>query len=223
MDSDTTKKKNSFIEMFEAMRNQHVDILVGTQMISKGLDFPNVTLVGVILADVTLNIPDFRSVERTFQLLTQVAGRSGRGDKKGEVIIQTRNPSHYALTYSAKQDYLSYSHEELILRSEVFYPPKYKLARVLFTCTDLSYLKEKLISNRLLLIKLKNEFPEDEFMLLPFIEAPLPKLKNKYRYHFIIKAAKTQYIQKFLDMFLEEFEPTTKIDMLVDIDPLSLL
>ena len=223
MDSDTTKKKNSFKEMFEAMKNQYIDILIGTQMISKGLDFPNVTLVGVVLADITLNVPDFRSTERTFQLLTQVAGRSGRGKKKGEVIIQTRNPSHYALVYAARQDYLSFSKRELILRSEAFYPPKHRLARVLFSSTDQQFLKEKLISSNLLLLKLKSSFPQDEFILLPFIEAPLPKIKNKFRYHFIIKSTKTIYIQRFLDMFLDEFICPQKIDMLIDIDPMSLL
>ncbi|MCL2065267.1 MAG: primosomal protein N' [Candidatus Cloacimonetes bacterium] len=223
MDSDTTRKKNSFNEMFEAMKNKHIDILIGTQMISKGLDFHNVTLVGVILADVSLNIPDFRSTERTFQLLTQVAGRSGRGDKKGEVIIQSRNPDHYALVYAAQQDFLSFSKNEMILRSEVFYPPKIRIARALFSCPDLIFLKEKLISQQVLLIKLKNEFPSNEFMLLPFIEAPLPKIKNKYRYHFIIKSSKTNYIQRFLDMFLLNFDCPHKIDMTIDVDPLSLM
>ena len=223
MDSDTTKKKDSFTEMFDAMRNNHIDILIGTQMISKGLDFHNVTLVGVILAEVTLNIPDFRSTERTFQLLTQVAGRSGRGDKKGEVVIQTRNPEHYALVLAAKQDFLAFSHKELIMRAEVFYPPKFRLCRVLFACLDLAFLKEKLSNSQIILIKLKQEFPNDEFFLLPFIEAPLPKIKNKFRYHMIIKSAKTTYIQKFLNQFIEEFDCPPKIQMTIDIDPLSLL
>jgi primosomal protein N' (replication factor Y) len=223
MDSDTTKKKESFNEMFEAMRNRHIDILIGTQMISKGLDFHNVTLVGVILAEVTLNMPDFRATERTFQLLTQVAGRSGRGDKKGEVIIQTRNPDHYALTLAAKQDFLGFSHKELIMRAELFYPPKFRLCRVLFSCPDLALLKEKLINSQILLLRLKQEFPSNEFLLLPFIEAPLPKIKNKYRYHIIIKSAKSAHIQRFLNKFLEEFDCPPKIDMTVDIDPLSLM
>ncbi|HPK40821.1 MAG TPA: primosomal protein N', partial [Candidatus Cloacimonadota bacterium] len=101
MDSDTTKKKDAYESMFHSMRQGHVDILLGTQMISKGLDFPNVTLVGVVSAEVSLNVPDFRSAERTFQLMTQVAGRSGRGDKEGEVIIQTYNPEHYSLVFAA--------------------------------------------------------------------------------------------------------------------------
>jgi primosomal protein N' (replication factor Y) len=223
MDSDTTKKKNSFSDMFDAMREHHIDILLGTQMISKGLDFHNVTLVGVVLADVTLNIPDFRSAEKTFQLLTQVAGRSGRGDKKGEVIIQSLNPDHYALTCAANQDFLAFSHKEIIARAEVFYPPKYRLCRILFSCPDHGFLKDKLVNSQTLLIRLKLCFPEEEFILLPFIEAPLPKIQNKYRYHLIIKSAKIEYIQKFLDMFIVEFDCPNKIQMTVDIDPLSLL
>lgn len=223
MDSDTTKKKDSFSEMFDAMRNHHIDILIGTQMISKGLDFHNVTLVGVILAEVTLNIPDFRSTERTFQLLTQVAGRSGRGDKKGEVIIQTRNPEHYALTYAAKQDFLSFAEKELQLRSEVFYPPTYRICRILFSCPDLDFLKATLSANHTLLIKLKLLFPENEFYLLPFIEAPLPKIKTKYRYHLIVKSLKPTHIQSFLNQFIDEFICPPKISMTIDNDPLSLL
>jgi len=223
MDSDTTKKKESYNDMFEAMRNQHIDILLGTQMISKGLDFPNVTLVGVILAEITLNLPDFRSAEKTFQLLTQVAGRSGRGDKKGEVIIQTRNPDHYALICASKQDFLSFSYKEMLIRAELFYPPKYKLCRIIFSCTDLDFLKEKLVNSQFLLLKLRNDFPQDEFLLLPFIEAPLSKINNKYRYHLILKSAKSTYIQVFLDNFIKEFQCPKKINMTIDIDPISLM
>jgi primosomal protein N' (replication factor Y) len=223
MDSDTTKRKSSYDDMFDAMRQHHIDILLGTQMISKGLDFHNVTLVGVISADITLNVPDFRSVERTFQLLTQVAGRSGRGEKKGEVIIQTRAPEHYALNFAGKQDFLSFSHTELAMRSEAMYPPYLRLCRVLFSCPDLNMLKSKLIDSKALLLKCQLCFPEDEFILLPFIEAPISRIKNSYRYHFIVKSTKTEYIQRFLDMFLAEFDCPSQIKMIVDVDPMSLL
>jgi primosomal protein N' (replication factor Y) len=223
MDSDTTKTKSSFHDMYDAMRNKHIDILLGTQMISKGLDFHNVTLVGVVMADVTLNIPDFRSSERTFQLLTQVAGRSGRGEKHGEVIIQSRMPDNYAITLAMRQDFDAFSKEELSMRSMASFSPVYKMARVLFTSVDLAFLKETLVNNRLLLLKLKQEFAEDELILLPFIEAPLPKIKNKYRYHFIIKATKSSIIQGFLDKFICEFLCPSKIDMQIDVDPLGLM
>ena len=152
-----------------------------------------------------------------------MAGRSGRGDKKGEVVIETRYPEHYTLLLASKQDFIGFAEKELVMRREVFYPPTFRLCRVLFTCLDLGFLKEKLAQNSALLIVLKKEFPEGEFLLLPFIEAPIPKIKNKYRYHFIIKSAKAVYIQRFLDRFIEEFDCPQKIGMVVDVDPLSLL
>jgi primosomal protein N' (replication factor Y) len=223
MDSDTARSKKSFDSMYDSMRGKHIDILLGTQMITKGLDFHNVTLVGVLMAEVTLNMPDFRSVEKTFQLLTQVAGRSGRGNKKGEVIIQTRNPDHYALKCASEQDFLGFSHKELIARSDANYPPKFRLCRVLFTSAELDALREKLCSSVTLLLRLQQRFPSDEFYLLPFIEAPLPKIKNMYRYHFIIKSIKNQHIQSFLELFLREFECPQKIKMTIDVDPMSLM
>src|SRR5690606_25033927 len=108
MDSDTTALKGSFENILEDMKNNKIDILIGTQMISKGLDFPNVTLVGIIAADTTLNLPDYRSPEKAFQLITQVAGRSGRGDLTGKVVLQTYNPDHYSIVCSKNQDYSSF-------------------------------------------------------------------------------------------------------------------
>jgi len=223
IDSDTTKKKYAFIEMFDSMKSGHIDILLGTQMISKGLDFHNVTLVGVIMADISLNIPDFRATERTFQQLTQVAGRSGRGQKKGEVVIQTYKPDHYAIVYALQQDFLSYSHNEIIMRREAHYPPHFKLCRVLFTCADLALLKQTLSAHHTLLMSIALQFPEEEFMLLSFIEAPMPRIKNKYRYHFIIKSAKMAYIQKFLWLFIEGFQCPASVQMMIDVDPMGLL
>jgi primosomal protein N' (replication factor Y) len=144
MDSDTSKRKESYESMFHSMRKGHVDILLGTQMISKGLDFPNVTLVGVVSAEVTLNIPDFRSAERTFQLMTQVAGRSGRGDKEGEVVIQTYNPQNYSLVFAARQDFVPFADQELSNRQELSYPPWSRLARLLVASPDLNCSIQKL-------------------------------------------------------------------------------
>lgn len=127
MDVDTTRKKNSHEEIYNKFKNGEADILVGTQMISKGLDFPNVTLVGVITADISLNLPDFRSAERTFQIVTQVAGRAGRGSKEGEVIVQTYSPEHYSLRYSSIYDYDGFFKEELNLRKIMNYPPFSKI------------------------------------------------------------------------------------------------
>ncbi|MBK1810607.1 primosomal protein N' [Clostridium sp. YIM B02505] len=123
MDVDTTRKKNSHEEIYNTFKNGNADILVGTQMISKGLDFPNVTLVGVITADISLNLPDFRSSERTYQLITQVGGRAGRGSKEGNVLVQSYNPEHYSLSYAKNNDYEGFYEEEIVLRKSMNYPP----------------------------------------------------------------------------------------------------
>jgi primosomal protein N' (replication factor Y) len=130
MDLDTTGTKWAHFQILERFRQREVDILLGTQMIAKGLDFPHVTLVGVINADVSLNLPDFRASERTFQLLSQVAGRSGRGSEAGEVVVQTSRPSHFALKAAAHHDYLAFADRELDDRLEPGYPPHRRLANV---------------------------------------------------------------------------------------------
>jgi primosomal protein N' (replication factor Y) len=119
MDFDTTRKKNAYEEIYSTFKEHQADILIGTQMIAKGLDFKNVTLVGVIAADLSLNLPDFRSAERTFQLITQVSGRAGRGEKKGEVIVQTYNSDNYSIRYAAASDYESFYKEEIELRESM--------------------------------------------------------------------------------------------------------
>mgnify|MGYP000140394176 CR=1 FL=1 len=123
MDVDTTRKKGAHEKLLEAFGSGKADILLGTQMIAKGLDFPNVTLVGVLNADTSLNLPDFRSAERTFQLLTQVAGRAGRADKEGKVIIQTYNPSHYAIRFAQQQDYEGFYAYEMGIRRQLAIRP----------------------------------------------------------------------------------------------------
>ena len=136
MDMDTTSRKGSHEKILENFKNQKTDILIGTQMISKGLDFPNVTLVGIILADLILNLPDFRAAERTFQLITQVAGRSGRGLEDGRVILQTYEPEHYSITFSKNHDYKKFIKNELAIRKEFYYPPFSSLILINFMGKD---------------------------------------------------------------------------------------
>ena len=130
MDVDTTSKKGSHEELLDAFANDEADILLGTQMIAKGLDFPNITLVGVLSADTSLHLPDYRSAERTFQLLTQVSGRAGRHEKPGEVIIQTYTPEHYAIELSKEQLYEPFYEREMHMRRQAGYPPYYYLTLV---------------------------------------------------------------------------------------------
>lgn len=142
MDADTTAKKGGHEAILEAFANREADILIGTQMIVKGHDFPGVTLVGILAADLSLNTPDYRSAERTFQLLTQAAGRAGRAGKPGDVVIQTYRPEHYAVQAAAAQNYeLFYSHE-INYRRLLHYPPVCQMAAVYFACGDEAVLDE---------------------------------------------------------------------------------
>lgn len=149
MDLDTTTRKNSHQTILEKFRNQDADILIGTQMIAKGLDFPNVSLVGVISADLSLNSGDYNSSENTFQLVTQVAGRAGRADVSGQVIIQTYNPENYCIQYAAKNDYIDFFNEEIEYRRQLKYPPFGNFFVVLFTGVDYN-LTVRLLKNYIL-------------------------------------------------------------------------
>jgi primosomal protein N' (replication factor Y) len=223
MDSDSARKKDSYDSMYDRMRNGNVDILLGTQMIAKGLDFANVTLVGVVLADISLNIPDFRAAERTFQLLTQVAGRSGRGDKPGEVIIQTYNPEHYAIKHATKQDYVSFAEKELILRKALKYPPYYRFARFLFTHKNDKFLKEQVMKNTAIIEKLQNSNNEKKLQILGPTPAPMIKLQNKFRYHLIIKADSVQLLSKTVNYLKKKLKLSSTIKISIDIDPYNLM
>ena len=190
MDFDTTSKKNSHLKIFNSMKNGEIDILIGTQMITKGLDFPFVTLVGIIAADTSLNLPDFRSSERTYQLLTQVAGRAGRGDFEGKVIVQTYNPNHFSIDLAKDYDYIEFYNREIKIRREFDYPPFKSII------TIITYGKEEkkvelyskdIYNNILKELKKaeKNKLIYDIFGPNP---APLEKINNNYRWQIIIKA-----------------------------------
>jgi primosomal protein N' (replication factor Y) len=190
MDSDTTALKGSFENILEEMKNNKIDILIGTQMISKGLDFPNVTLVGIIAADTTLNLPDYRSPEKAFQLITQVAGRSGRGDLTGKVVLQTYSPDHYSIICSESQDYKSFYDIEINLRKEFLYPPFINLISIIVYGENLNSVKEKTSALydiiKMYMINIHMEDLE-EFLIGPN-PAPIEKIKNNYRWQILIKA-----------------------------------
>jgi primosomal protein N' (replication factor Y) (superfamily II helicase) len=223
MDSDTTTKKDSYTYMFNAMRLNEVDILFGTQMISKGLDFPNVTLVGVILADLSLSVPDFRAGEKTFQILTQVAGRSGRGDKEGEVIIQTFNPDHYAIQYAKTHNFRAFAEKELVFREQLSYPPYYRLGRILFTCEDEQTLYANLEKIRKTSSSLQKRFPDKQLFILGPVPAPITKLQNKFRYHLILKAQNVSILSETVERLRLMLKLPASIKITIDIDPVSLL
>ena len=223
MDSDTATKKDSYDSMFERMQNGHVDILLGTQMIAKGLDFPNVTLVGVISADIGLSFPDFRAAEKTFQLITQVAGRCGRGEKPGEVYIQTYNPEHYAIVNGMEQNFIKLAEQELDFRKQLNYPPYYRIGRISFTHDKDRYLLEQLNLNREIIAQLKRLIPPNKLFVLGPTPAPLTRLQGKYRYHIVMKAASAPILSKALNFLMENLVLPSSIQVSSDVDPYNLL
>jgi primosomal protein N' (replication factor Y) len=221
LDRDTARTKQQYQETLGSFADGALDILVGTQMLAKGHDFQRVTLVGVISADSSLNLPDFRAAERTFQLLTQVAGRAGRGELPGRVLIQTFYPEHYAVQDAVKQDYLSFYERETHFRRMMAYPPFTSLANVIVRDTNL----EKAIrwSRRL------GEYfsPQDGkgLRILGPASAPLARLKKEHRFQFLLKSPRRSVLTKILSAALSFCDaneiPQTAI--LVDMDPLTLL
>ncbi len=186
MDQDTTRSRNAHDEILSSFRNGQADILIGTQMISKGLDFPNVTLVGVISADVGLAIPDFRSPEKVFQLLSQVAGRAGRGDKPGEVIIQTYQINHYAIQYAKNHDFKGFYKEEIIHRETYKYPPFVRVIQIMISSANLT---EAITKAREIAVPIRKH---GEFLCNVIGPSPaaISKIKNLYRWQVILKINK---------------------------------
>ena len=204
IDADTSKEKGVYEEVYQKMKNKEIDILIGTQMISKGLDFPNVTLVGVVLADISLNIPSFKSAEKTFQLLTQVAGRSGRGDKEGKVIIQTYNPDHYAIECAKEQDFKKFYQIESKIRKTLKYPPFCDIIVLDFSSLNKHEIKR---DTKKLHQYLKNRIINEKFGVLLYSPLPCPveKINDRYRWRIIIKCIYDEKMNKLLKETLEEF------------------
>lgn len=185
MDFDTTRKKNSYEHIYEEFKNKRADILVGTQMIAKGLDFKNVTLVGIIAADLSLNLPDFRANERTFQIINQVSGRAGRGNKPGKVIIQTYNPENYSIQYAANSDYIGFYEKEICIRRDMNYPPFTDILSINMSSEKEDILIKNIQNVGIYLKKMFNNY--DKIELLGPCPCVLSKIKNNYRWQIIIK------------------------------------
>jgi primosomal protein N' (replication factor Y) len=221
LDRDTARSKRQFQETLGAFADGALDILVGTQMLAKGHDFHRVTLVGVVGADSSLNMPDFRAAERTFQLLTQVAGRAGRGDLPGRVLIQTYYPEHYAVQAAVKQDYAAFFARELEYRRVLSYPPFTSLANVIIRDRNL----EKAIRRAKDLSQYFLSHAGNDFRILGPASAPLARLRSEYRFQFLLKSRKKSGLSKLLSAAMcyadsKEIPPTS---LLVDMDPLQLL
>jgi primosomal protein N' (replication factor Y) (superfamily II helicase) len=221
LDRDTARTKRQYQEMLGAFAGGALDVLVGTQMLAKGHDFQRVTLVGVVSADSSLSMPDFRAAERTFQLLTQVAGRAGRGDLKGRVLIQTFYPEHYAIQDAAKQDYSAFFERELHFRRMMGYPPFTALANVIVRDTSL----EKAIRWSRQLSEYFSPHDDKGVRVLGPATAPLARLKEEHRFQFLLKSPKRSVLTKLLGgaMAYCEAKDIPETAVLVDMDPVNLL
>ncbi len=218
MDMDTTSKKGMHEKIICDFGNHKYDILLGTQMIAKGLDFPLVTLVGVINADTSLNIPDFRSAENTFGLLSQVSGRAGRSDLLGEVIIQTYNPEHYSIMLAKDHDYLSFYEEEMKIRKVLSYPPFYYLTLVNITSRDyeLGFSEANKIGTYL-----RKYLGKDTIILGPSM-ANVFKMNNVYHYECIIKYKYDEKLNSVLTKLDEIYKVNNKVDISIDVNPIRV-
>ncbi len=232
LDLDTTSRKGAMEKLLNDFKKKKIDILIGTQMIAKGLDFPNVTLVGVIAADTNLNLPDFRAAERTFQLITQVAGRAGRGELLGKVIVQTYEPDHYSIVSAKNYDYDLFYKQEIMLRKEFFYPPYSVLFHVLFTGVERSKVilvakKFEKMLRRALALKAVNL----KWVSNGVHSAPLEKVKRKYRWQLIIKTKPVdrnifrRIINNIRCDLESKYENTDfkNVDISFDINPYSMI
>ena len=225
MDRDTVSGKDAHFKILQRFEQGEIDILIGTQMISKGHDFHNVTLVGVISAETGLNLPDFRAGERTFQILTQVAGRTGRGKLGGDVIIQTYAPEHYAILAAQNHDYFTFYNREIAFRRQLGYPPFSRLINILLQSREDDFTHE-------IALKLAQSMRQSEhsrhnrITVLGPSPAALTRLRNKFRYQILLKSVHSLYMRQFVKEQLADFCRVTSLkdlQILVDVDPVNLL
>ncbi len=226
MDSDTMRKPGSHARVLTAFRKGLFHILLGTQMIAKGLDFPNVTLVGVVNADVGLHIPDFRSAERTFQLLSQVAGRTGRGPRGGRVLVQTFTPEHPCIALAATHDYAGFVAAEMAHRRQHNYPPYQRLARIIVRSRDQqaasAFADQLADAFQRTLQTLAAQTPPEVRVLGP-AEAPVFRLKGYYRFHFQLQSPSPGVLHQVLRAVLPPQRPPAGVEFTLDVDPFNML
>ena len=222
MDSDTMRKPGSHQEALGKFRDGEVQILLGTQMIAKGLDFPNVTLVGVINADTGLHLPDFRAAERTFQLVTQVAGRTGRGMQGGHVLVQTFSPDHYAIECASRHDYRKFAETETEIRMALNYPPFGAMVRLIFRgeseIRTQAFAKEMVNS-------MEDFFTKStaDVRVLGPTPAPIARLRDKFRFHVFLQSADKSILQQAVRKVEGQFKTPDDVQWIADVDPVDML
>jgi primosomal protein N' (replication factor Y) len=228
MDRDTTARKGSILNLLKGLRDKTTDILVGTQMVAKGHDFPNITLVGVICADLSLSFPDFRAGERTFQLLAQVAGRAGRGDRSGRVILQTYNPEHFSIDAARRQDFSSFYQQEIGFRNALKYPPFSRIIQLKISGKD----SQKTIDHAHMLGNIcqslkagdRNHYQSVEIM--GPIEASLTRIAQRYRWQILLKGSNTRRLHQFINQLMSNHPVVFnrhRVQVAIDVDPVFMM
>jgi primosomal protein N' (replication factor Y) len=227
MDRDTIGPRGSLLKILKALRQRKIDILVGTQMVAKGHDFPHITLVGIVCADLSLNLPDFRSSERTFQLLAQVAGRAGRGRRSGRVILQTFNPDHFSIQAARNQDYEEFYRQEIQFRKALQYPPFTRLIQIRIQSAEKTSAAEAAQRLGQLGHKLKALHQRYAYVdILGPLEAPLARIANQYRWQLLLKSANAKVLHRLVrEMVFHGEARISKGDVTIglDVDPLYLM
>jgi primosomal protein N' (replication factor Y) len=228
MDRDTTRRKGSMIKILKGLRNRTIDVLVGTQMVAKGHDFPNITLVGIICADLSLNFPDFRAGERTFQLLAQVAGRAGRGTVPGRVILQTYTPDHFSILSATNQDLKTFYKAEIGFRKSLNYPPFSRVVQIKISGKNKEKTRQhaQTIGDLCNTLKQKNRSLSRSLEILGPIEAALFKIAKKYRWQILLKGLEVKPLHRFLNnLWLENRSIINRpdINVVLDVDPIFMM
>ena len=221
MDSDTTTRKGDLERILRGLDRGEIDILVGTQMITKGHDFPEITLVGVLAADASLNIPDFRAAERTFQILTQVSGRGGRGDQPGRVVVQTFNPGHYAIRRAQEHNYAGFYADEIPLRRELGYPPFSRLIGIHFSCPKKAEGKKAVAAIGKRARELAVTIADGKINVIGPAESPLARLRGRYRWQMLLRGKEIGPLHLLAEKLLEG--AGSGLEIQVDVDPIHFM
>jgi primosomal protein N' (replication factor Y) len=227
MDRDTTRRKGATVRILKGLREREIDILIGTQMVAKGHDYPHITLVGIICADLSMSMPDFRAGERTFQLLAQVAGRAGRGSAPGKVILQTYNPLHFSIQAASTQDFEAFFRQESAFRKTLGYPPYARMIQLRIQGKDKGHTTAhaKQLGRRCSHLQ-QYRAAYGQVELLGPLEAPLHRIAGQYRWQLLLKSPRVNPLHSLVRELLmgEDAAPQRQgINVAVDVDPLFLM
>jgi len=228
MDRDTISHKGALLKILTGLKDGHTDILIGTQMIAKGHDFPNITLVGIICADLSLSFPDFRAGEQTFQLLAQVSGRAGRGDRPGQVILQTYNPNHFSILSAQRQNVEDFYKQEIIFRKDLSYPPFSRMIQIIISGRnkDLANRHARTLGDACHTLLQSNKSYRHRIEIMGPIEAPFARIAANYRWQILFKGHQSQLLHHFLHQLISENPRLVAfrgVKVVIDVDPVFMM